>query len=101
MGFYNFGSIFLKLSRLLVYLNKGLLLVPIWLILKFRRFSASESLLLFCEARGGSTWLMEVLEKILPVCVNWEPLHPTNGVVPSELNLGRRPYIQWDENNRK
>ena len=31
-------------------------------ILKLRNFESSEAIIIFSEARGGSTWLMELLQ---------------------------------------
>ena len=62
-------------------------------ILKYKKFNAADSIILFSEARGGSTWLMEMLRETLNVCINWEPLHVNSGVVPKENKLGWRPFI--------
>lgn len=66
-------------------------------ILKGKNFKVAESIIIFSEARGGSTWLMELLGEILDVAINWEPLHVSRGVVPSKLNLGWKPYIKPDD----
>ncbi len=63
------------------------------LILKYKRFESSRSIIIFSEARGGSTWLMEIMATLLPVCINWEPLHANKGVVPKSKNFGWRPFI--------
>ena len=65
-------------------------------ILKSKKFNAADSIILFSEARGGSTWLMEMLRETLNVCINWEPLHVNSGVVPKENKLGWRPFIPKD-----
>ena len=69
------------------------------LILKSKKFKVSESIIIFSEARGGSTWLMELLGEILDVAINWEPLHVTRGVVPRKLHLGWKPYIKPGDSN--
>ncbi|WP_158611360.1 sulfotransferase [Mangrovimonas spongiae] len=52
-----------------------------------------NAILIFSEARGGSTWLMELLHHVPKTILNWEPLHVEKGVVPKEMNLGWRPYL--------
>lgn len=60
-------------------------------ILSFKSFILVNSILIFSEARGGSTWLMEIIKNIPGSCINWEPLHD-KGVV-NEFNLGLKPFI--------
>lgn len=60
-------------------------------LLKRKKFDESNAVLIFSEARGGSTWLMECLKKIPGTCTNWEPMHPSKGVVPNDW--GRRPFF--------
>lgn len=61
--------------------------------MKYKKFNASDSIIIFSESRGGSTWLMEMLRDALNICINWEPLHVNSGVVPIEFKLGWRPFI--------
>ena len=68
------------------------------LIIDQKKFKASNAIIIFSEARGGSTWLMEILAKTLPLCINWEPLHNDRGVLPKDKNFGWRPFIP--ENNK-
>ena len=56
-------------------------------------FNADESITIFSEARGGSTWLMELISDCFPVMINWEPLHGARGVVPEEFDWGWRPNV--------
>lgn len=46
---------------------------------------------IFSEARGGSTWLAEILKKYLDASLVWEPLHPKRGVISN--SYGSRPYF--------
>jgi hypothetical protein len=69
------------------------------LILKIKGFKSSESIIIFSEARGGSTWLMEIMATLLPVCINWEPLHVNKGVVPKNKNFGWVPFIHPSDAN--
>ncbi|MEO0627337.1 MAG: sulfotransferase [Bacteroidota bacterium] len=62
-----------------------------------KSFLADDSIIIFSEPRGGSTWLMELLGQALPVCTSWEPLHPIQGVVPQELQLGWIPYLNPEQ----
>ncbi|WP_067149680.1 sulfotransferase domain-containing protein [Pseudotamlana agarivorans] len=68
-------------------------------ILTTKRFKPSESIIIFSEPRGGSTWLMEILTMLLPVCINWEPLHLDKGKLPNKEGFGFRPYIPAIETN--
>lgn len=76
-----------KSAKKLLYLLKKI-------TLDLKHFDESDAIVIFSEARGGSTWLMECLKKIPRTCVNWEPLHPENGVAPNDW--GRRPYFHKD-----
>ena len=67
--------------------------ILIYLIWRFRRYDLKDSVIIFSEARGGSTWLMEILSNIPNSCLNWEPLHVAKGVVPKKLRFGSRPFI--------
>lgn len=53
----------------------------------------SQACLLVSEPRSGSTWLMEMLSRTPGVVPNFEPLHPSRGVFPGELDLGDRPFL--------
>ena len=41
-----------------------------------------------------------MLNYTLDVCINWEPLHVNNGVVPKELNFGWVPFIPREQLNQ-
>ncbi len=59
-----------------------------------------ENILLFCDQRGGSTWLMELLNNIPNTAVVWEPLHEVLGSVDPKLNFGWKQYLaqelEWE-----
>ncbi|OUT66954.1 MAG: hypothetical protein CBB70_09485 [Planctomycetaceae bacterium TMED10] len=82
------------------YLRKKLRDILIKITLKSKRFQCADSIIIFSEARGGSTWLMEILSAALPVCINWEPLHVERGVVPKPLKFGWRPFIPASDINK-
>ncbi len=69
------------MKRKIKYLYQLLIL----LVLKFKKFKPSESIIVCSAPRGGSTWLMEVLDSILPTSINWEPLHENWGIVPNSV----------------
>ncbi|MFD2823320.1 sulfotransferase [Lacinutrix iliipiscaria] len=69
--------------------------------LKLKVFRTKDSILIFSEARGGSTWLMELLKNIPGVIINWEPLHVDYGVVPKSYKLGWRPKIDKENKETK
>ena len=68
------------------------------IILKFKSFRLDNSIIIFSEARGGSTWLMEIIIEITGGVVQWEPLHKDKGLVPSSFNFGWRPKIENHHN---
>lgn len=81
-------------------LKKDLIYGIIRVLLLFKNFRIENSIIICSEARGGSTWLMELLSNIPNSIINWEPLHVTNGVVDSRLKLGWRPFIKKDNTDR-
>jgi hypothetical protein len=93
-----------RLIKRIITLIKDIVIVS---VLKMRRFKASDSIIIISEARGGSTWLLEMMKDILPVCINWEPLSLSYGVIPSEWRpdipandtFGWRPYIPEHDSN--
>lgn len=62
------------------------------LILKLKLFNVENSLIIFSEKRGGSTWLLEILSNLDKTIVNWEPLNGI-GSAPKKYNLGEKPYL--------
>jgi len=68
-------------------------------LLNRKQFSLSQSILLFGEVRGGTTWLMELLAKIPGMVTNFEPLHGTRGVVPQAQEWHWRPLLLKDHKN--
>ena len=61
-------------------------------------FQDKNIFVLYSEARGGSTWLMELLAHWLGAFICWEPLHPQRGVIGNQF--GDRP-IQFPGINKK
>lgn len=80
---------------------KKLQLILIKYLLSLKSYALSRSLIISSETRGGSTWLMEMLANIDGVIINWEPLHPTRGVVPKVFKWGDRPYIDEKDDNEE
>lgn len=74
--------------------------ILIYLIWKYKRFDLKDCIVIFSEARGGSTWLMEILSALQYNCINWEPLHIAKGVVPKKYKFGSRPFIPQKEENK-
>lgn len=68
--------------------------------LKTKSFHATESYLIFGDARGGTTWLMELLGSISGAIMVEEPLHLRDGCLSEGLNFGwRQPipkHAKWD-----
>lgn len=73
----------------------------IQIALRFKHYKLEDAILIFSEARGGSSWLMELLKNKHGVIINWEPLHVNKGVVPKTFNLGWRPYIPGDNTDAR
>jgi len=91
----------MKLIKKFTYLRNRIKNIFVGLLLRFKKFPLENSIIIFSEARGGSTWLMEMISESIDVNINWEPLHKTKGVVPKGISLGARPLIQQDQNNNK
>ena len=66
-------------------------------LLSAKNFKYENSIIIFSEARGGSTWLMEMIASLPNSCINWEPFHDDSGVVPKNYKLGWIPYLSPDE----
>ena len=79
--------------RVINFLVRNSRNILVGVILFFKGSDWSKKMVIFSESRGGSTWLMEMLCSAANVCVNWEPLHSTKGVVPSSFKFGSRPFI--------
>lgn len=70
-------------------------------LLVLKRFSVANCILIFSEARSGSTWLMELISQLPNSTINWEPLHVERGVVPRDYRLGWRPNITIENHDIK
>ena len=68
-------------------------------LLFLKRFSIEDAIIISGEARGGTTWLSEIVSSHPELTVIWEPLMPIGGIVPKELHLGWRPYIPVADEN--
>lgn len=68
---------------------------------RLKKFSPENNLLIFGDARGGTTWLMELLSAIPGVVPISEPLHLNGGCLRPSLNFGWRQHIPkeqiWEE----
>lgn len=63
-------------------------------IQKRKKINPRNNHYIFSDPRGGSTWLMEVIQKITMEPVIWEPLHLGKNNSPfKKLNFGWRQYI--------
>ena len=63
-----------------------------------RTYSPSDNHLIFANPRGGSTWLMEIIQSITNEPVIWEPLDRRNrDKAFVELNFGGLQYIPEEE----
>jgi hypothetical protein len=64
-------------------------------------FEQEEALLIFSEARGGSTWLMELLSQLPGAYTIWEPLHPKRGIIPEGFHFCQNPLLELDEDRQE
>ncbi len=66
-----------------------------------RSFPPEEHILIFAEPRGGSTWLAEIMSKLLRIPILWEPLHLRGVEHFKKAGLGWEQVIpedaQWEE----
>ena len=69
------------------------------IILRFKNYKIENAIIICSEARGGSTWLMELLRNVPGTIINWEPLHVNNGVVPKVHRLGWRPLLKPEDHS--
>jgi hypothetical protein len=63
---------------------------------KIKPLPAGKARIIFSETRGGSTWLMELLQW-KGVVTQWEPLNPLFGVIGTKLQFGDRPHLTKEE----
>ncbi len=68
-------------------------------MLNMHFYKLNNAILIFSEPRGGSTWLMEILDSLPKTIINWEPLHIEQGIVTDKLYLGNFPYIDSNHNS--
>lgn len=68
---------------------------------EFNNFASEQQLLIFSNARGGSTWLTEILTQIPNTAVIWEPLNLTENNSVKKIGFGWQQYIpenfNWPE----
>ncbi len=69
-------------------------------VLFYKKYKVKDSIIIFSEKRGGSTWLLEVISNLPKTTVNWEPLNGL-GVVPKDFNFGENPHIPFDNDDSK
>lgn len=62
-----------------------------------RHFKPLQNYLIFSDPRGGSTWLMEIIHKIVRTPIIWEPLDFNYNPRIREIGFGARQYIPENE----
>lgn len=67
-------------------------------ISRFKHLDASNAISLFCDPRGGSTWLAETLNAISNSAIIDEPLHLKNMKSLRDMEFSWRQYIPEDAN---
>jgi len=74
---------------------------PFWFSLLNKSFKAEDALLIFSENRGGSTWLMETLQKKLDAVTSFEPLYGREGKFPKYGHHFSSPFYFGDEQSEE
>ena len=65
---------------------------------KPKPYKAFDNHYIFADLRGGSTWMMEIIQKITQEPVIWEPLEPKIKNNPfNAINFGWKQYIPENE----
>lgn len=70
-------------------------------ILKFKKFKIEDGIIICGEPRSGTTWVLDLLEKIPNTFTHWEPFRQEDGVVPKEWKWGDRIFIPKEDKNEK
>ncbi|UXP32947.1 sulfotransferase domain-containing protein [Reichenbachiella agarivorans] len=71
------------------------------IIKHFKSFPRENSILIFSDPRGGSTWLAELLNHIPNSIIYWEPLAPNHNKYIRKINFGWRQHIPENANWQK
>jgi hypothetical protein len=64
---------------------------------KMVNFDPNENLVIFGDARGGSTWMAELIGQVPKTVLLWEPLHIGRVDYFKQLNFAWRQHIPEDE----
>ncbi len=70
-------------------------------VFKAKNFKVEDSILIFSVARGGSTWLMELLTEGKNNVINWEPAHKQKGLIYETLPFDWTLYIPKENTEEK
>jgi hypothetical protein len=100
--FFKSASILSFLKKIKKSVRPHILGLKLWLfriIGPMRGFKVEDSLIISSETRGGSTWLMELINTDPDTIINWEPLHEIKGVVPPAFRWGPNPSIPENTRN--
>ncbi len=76
------------------HVSKSILLKLISII---KNYNKEECFSIFCDPRGGSTWLAEMLSEIPNTVIIDEPFHLNNNLILKDQNFGWRQFIPEDE----
>ena len=70
-------------------------------ILVLKKHNEREPILIFSDARGGSTWLMEILNEINGTSIIWEPLHNEFGVFEDNVDFAYDQFLPFFKNEKR
>ena len=77
---------------------KWRLLMP---FLRAREYDTTNSIMIFSEPRGGSTWLMEILAQLPKTAAIFEPFHSHYGALDSYTwGNHKKPAEDWPEGKK-
>lgn len=82
-----------KKAKLISSIKEPIRISLIKFILHLKKVDYKNNITILSDPRGGSTFLMDMLNLIPNTSIIWEPLHVERGLVPSSLNFGWMPYI--------
>jgi len=63
-------------------------------------YNLEQTILVACTARGGSTWLAEIVSALRGYVVLWEPLHLVNNPRCEEAGFGWQNYFRGEDDCR-
>ena len=73
--------------------KKNLYFLAANFIVSIKSFDQENTILIFSDPRGGSTWITEIIANLKKTAIIWEPLHPENINIFNKLGFNSRQHI--------